>query len=145
MNCSPAVSVSLPDDTIIATCVKQLPTTVLTNGGVQRAGVGARWNPYLEGSLCRSALTSATLELHDAHAARGRGVKAVAGNPVGAHLLPCGWPRRPPPRTWRADGVSRLPRRLGIAPGDQLVRPIVRWRAPQVARWRSPANRWFPR
>lgn len=64
----------LPDiDTIIATCVKQLPTTVLTNGMVFKGGVGARWNPYLEGSPCRSAWTRPPRSCTMRTAARGRG------------------------------------------------------------------------
>lgn len=64
----------LPDiDTIIATCVKQLPTTVLTNGMVFKGRVGARWNPYLEGSPCRSAWTRPPRSCTMRTAARGRG------------------------------------------------------------------------
>lgn len=70
----------LPDiDTIIATCVKQLPTTVLTNGMVFK-GRGRRALESLpRGLALQISLDSATPELHDAHRGAGTWVKAVAG------------------------------------------------------------------
>lgn len=104
----------LPDiDTIIATCVKQLPTTVLTNGMVFK-GRGRRALESLpRGLALQISLDSATPELHDAHRGAGTWVKAVAGIRLALSLgfRVAGGRDGCQPRTWRADGVSRLPRR----------------------------------
>ncbi len=137
----------LPDiDTIIATCVKQLPTTVLTNGMVFK-GRGRRALESLpRGLALQISLDSATPELHDAHRGAGTWVKAVAGIrlalSLGFRVRVAATVASPAPGELTAfhdflDG-------LGIAPGDQLVRPIALEGAASQG-WRSPANRWFPR
>lgn len=118
----------LPDiDTIIATCVKQLPTTVLTNGMVFK-GRGRRALESLpRGLALQISLDSATPELHDAHRGAGTWVKAVAGIrlalSLGFRVRVAATVASPAPGELTAfhdflDG-------LGIAPGDQLVRPIA--------------------
>lgn len=118
----------LPDiDTIIATCVKQLPTTVLTNGMVFK-GRGRRALESLpRGLALQFSLDSATPELHDAHRGAGTWVKAVAGIrlalSLGFRVRVAATVASPAPGELTAfhdflDG-------LGIAPGDQLVRPIA--------------------
>jgi hypothetical protein len=119
----------LPDiDTIIRACVERLPTTVLTNGMVFK-GRARRALESLprDGLALQISLDSATPELHDAHRGGGSWVKAVAGIRLALSL---GFRVRVA-ATVAAPGPGELASfhdfldELGIAPDDQLVRPIA--------------------
>lgn len=117
----------LPDiDTIIATCVKQLPTTVLTNGMVFK-GRGRRALESLPRGLALQISLTRPPRSCTMHRGAGTWVKAVAGIrlalSLGFRVRVAATVASPAPGELTAfhdflDG-------LGIAPGDQLVRPIA--------------------
>jgi len=120
----------LPDiATIIRICADALPTTVLTNGMVF-VGRGRRALESLprNGFALQISLDSATPELHDSHRGAGSWTKAVSGIrlalELGFRVRVAATVADPPPGALRAfhDFLDEL----GIAPDDQLVRPIAR-------------------
>jgi pyruvate-formate lyase-activating enzyme len=124
----------LPDlDLIVAACTERLPTTLLTNGMLWR---GRRLQMLRD--MPRDRLTlqisldSATPQLHDRHRGAGSWQKALAGIRL---ALAEGFRVRvaatvaPADASDQADetaGFHRLLDELGIAPADQLVRPVAK-------------------
>ena len=119
----------LPDiGTIVRNCAALLPTTVLTNGMVFR-GRGLRELESIprENVALQISLDSATPELHDAHRGQGSWAKAVTGIRLalglGFRVRVAATVAAPAPGALSAfhDFLGDL----GIAPHDQVVRPIA--------------------
>jgi uncharacterized Fe-S cluster-containing radical SAM superfamily protein len=119
----------LPDiATIVRSCAERLPTTVLTNGMVFR-GRGLRELESIprDNVALQISLDSATPELHDAHRGQGSWVKAVDGVRLALGL---GFRVRvaatvAAPAPGQLSDFHRFLDDLGIAPDDQVVRPIA--------------------
>lgn len=119
----------LPDiGTIVGSCAALLPTTVLTNGMVFRGG-GLRELESIprESVALQISLDSATPELHDAHRGQGSWAKAVAGIRLalakGFRVRVAATVAAPAPGQLSA--FHQFLDGLGIAPDDQVVRPIA--------------------
>ncbi|MDH6281092.1 Rv1681 family radical SAM protein [Prescottella agglutinans] len=120
----------LPDiGTIVTSCAELVPTTVLTNGMVFK-GRGLRTLESLprSGVALQISLDSATPELHDSHRGAGSWTRAVAGIrtalALGFRVRVAATVAAPPPGALAAfhDFLDDL----GIAPEDQVVRPIAK-------------------
>jgi uncharacterized Fe-S cluster-containing radical SAM superfamily protein len=120
----------LPDiGIIVGSCAAVLPTTVLTNGMVFR-GRGLREIESIsrDNVALQISLDSATPELHDAHRGHGSWAKAVEGIRLalglGFRVRVAATVESPAPGALRTfhDFLDDL----GIAPNDQIVRPIAR-------------------
>jgi uncharacterized Fe-S cluster-containing radical SAM superfamily protein len=120
----------LPDiGIIVGSCAAVLPTTVLTNGMVFR-GRGLREIESIsrDNVALQISLDSATPELHDAHRGHGSWAKAVEGIRLalglGLRVRVAATVESPAPGALRTfhDFLDDL----GIAPNDQIVRPIAR-------------------
>jgi len=113
---------------IVRSCAELLPTTVLTNGMVFR-GRGLRQLELIprDGVALQISLDAATPERHDVHRGQGSWAKAVAGIRLALGL---GFRVRVA-ATVAAPGPGELSAfhqfldDLGIAPDDQIVRPIA--------------------
>ena len=119
----------LPDiGTIVASCAALLPTTVLTNGMVFR-GRGLRELEAIPRAnvALQISLDSATPELHDSHRGQGSWAKAVEGIRVacslGFRVRVAATVAAPAPGELAA--FHHLLDDVGIAPGDQVVRPVA--------------------
>jgi uncharacterized Fe-S cluster-containing radical SAM superfamily protein len=119
----------LPDiGAIIRSCTDALPTTVLTNGMVFKGrGLRALESLPRKGVALQISLDSATPELHDTHRGSGSWAKAVSGirvaQDLGFRVRVAATVADPPPGALRA--FHDFLNELGIAPADQLVRPIA--------------------
>jgi Radical SAM superfamily len=119
----------LPDiGTIVRSCAALLPTTVLTNGMVFR-GRGLRELDSIprDDVALQISLDSATPELHDAHRGHGSWAKAVDGIRLALGL---GFRVRvaatvAAPAPGQLGDFHQFLDDLGIAPDDQIVRPIA--------------------
>jgi len=120
----------LPDiGIIVGSCAAVLPTTVLTNGMVFR-GRGLREIESIsrDNVALQISLDSATPELHDAHRGHGSWAKAVEGIRLalglGFRVRVAATVESPAPGALSTfhDFLDDL----GIAPDDQIVRPIAR-------------------
>lgn len=114
--------------TIVRSCAAQRPTTVLTNAMVFK-GRGRRELESIprDGVALQISLDSATPELHDAHRGRGSWARAVDGIRLALEL---GFRVRvaatiAAPAPGMLSAFHRFLDDLGIAPYDQLVRPIA--------------------
>ncbi|MGB2919025.1 MAG: radical SAM protein [Mycobacterium sp.] len=119
----------LPDiATIVASCAALLPTTVLTNAMVFR-GRGLRELEAIprDNVALQISLDSATPELHDSHRGQGSWAKAVAGIRLalglGFRVRVAATVAAPAPGELAA--FHRILDELGIAPDDQVVRPVA--------------------
>ena len=119
----------LPDiGIIVGSCAAVLPTTVLTNGMVFR-GRGLREIESIsrDNVALQISLDSATPELHDAHRGHGSWAKAVTGIRLalglGFRVRVAATVEAPGPGELSA--FHALLDELGIAPDDQIVRPIA--------------------
>lgn len=119
----------LPDiGTIVRSCAAVLPTTVLTNGMVFR-GRGLRELESIprDNVALQISLDSATPVLHDAHRGQGSWAKALAGIrlalALGFRVRVAATVAAPAPGELRA--FHAFLDDLGIAPDDQIVRPIA--------------------
>lgn len=119
----------LPDiGTIVGSCATLLPTTVLTNAMVFK-GRGLRELESIprDNVALQISLDSAKPQLHDAHRGQGSWAKAVAGIrlalEMGFRVRVAATVAAPGPGELRAfhDFLDEL----GIAPDDQVVRPIA--------------------
>jgi len=115
--------------TIVASCAELLPTTVLTNGMVFKGrGLRALESLPRTGVALQISLDSATPELHDSHRGAGSWTRAVAGIrtalALGFRVRVAATVAAPPPGALAAfhDFLDDL----GIAPEDQVVRPIAK-------------------
>jgi uncharacterized Fe-S cluster-containing radical SAM superfamily protein len=119
----------LPDiATIIRSCTDALPTTVLTNGMVFKGrGLKALESLPRTRLALQISLDSATPELHDTHRGAGSWAKAVSGIRLALELdfrvRVAATVADPPPGGLRA--FHEFLDELGVAPDDQLVRPIA--------------------
>lgn len=119
----------LPDiGTIVRNCAAVLPTTVLTNGMVFRGrGLRALESIPRGNVALQISLDSATPEPHDAHRGRGSWSKAVAGIrlalDMGFRVRVAATVAAPPPGALKK--FHEFLDDLGIAPEDQVVRPIA--------------------
>jgi uncharacterized Fe-S cluster-containing radical SAM superfamily protein len=119
----------LPDiATIIRSCTDALPTTVLTNGMVFKGrGLKALESLPRTRLALQISLDSATPELHDTHRGAGSWAKAVSGIRLALELdfrvRVAATVADPPPGGLRA--FHEFLYELGVAPDDQLVRPIA--------------------
>jgi Radical SAM superfamily len=119
----------LPDiGTIVGSCAALLPTTVLTNAMVFR-GRGLRELKSIprDNVALQISLDSATPGLHDAHRGQGSWAKAVAGIRLALGL---GFRVRvaatvAAPAPGQLSDFHDFLDELGIAPDDQIVRPIA--------------------
>ncbi len=119
----------LPDiGAIVRSCAALLPTTVLTNGMVFR-GRGLRELESIprDNVALQISLDSATPQVHDAHRGRGTWAKAVAGI---RSALGLGFRVRvaatvDAPAPGHLSAFHDFLDDLGIARGDQVVRPIA--------------------
>lgn len=119
----------LPDiDTIISSCLRRLPTTVLTNAMVfkGRARKALEELPR-DGLALQISLDSATPELHDRHRGAGSWSKAVEGIrlalSLGFRVRVAATVASPAPGELAA--FHTFLDDLGIPRSDQLVRPIA--------------------
>ena len=119
----------LPDiGTIVRSCAALLPTTVLTNAMVFR-GRGLRELESIprDNVALQISLDSATPELHDAHRGHGSWAKALAGIRLalglGFRVRVAATVAAPAPGELSA--FHQFLDELGIAPNDQVVRPIA--------------------
>ena len=119
----------LPDiGAIVRSCAVLLPTTVLTNGMVFR-GRGLRELESIprDNVALQISLDSATPQLHDVHRGEGSWAKAVAGIRL---ALGMGFRVRvaatvDAPAPGQLSAFHEFLNKLGIAPDDQIVRPIA--------------------
>ncbi|MEO3759682.1 radical SAM protein [Mycobacterium sp. B14F4] len=119
----------LPDiGTIVNSCARLLPTTVLTNGMVFK-GRGLRELESIprDNVALQISLDSATPTLHDAHRGHGSWDKAVDGIRL---ALGMGFRVRvaatvAAPGPGELSDLHRLLDNLGIPPEDRVVRPIA--------------------
>lgn len=119
----------LPDiGTIVRSCAALLPTTVLTNAMVFK-GNGLRELESIprDNVALQISLDSATPEQHDVHRGQGSWAKAVAGIRLtlglGFRVRVAATVAAPGPGELSA--LHGLLDELGIAPDDQIVRPIA--------------------
>jgi hypothetical protein len=119
----------LPDiGTIVGSCAALLPTTVLTNGMVFRGRGLRELESIPRGDVAlQISLDSAMPQLHDAHRGQGSWAKAVAGIQLALRL---GFRVRvaatvAAPAPGELSAFHRFLDDLGIASGDQVVRPIA--------------------
>jgi uncharacterized Fe-S cluster-containing radical SAM superfamily protein len=114
--------------TIVRTCTDALPTTVLTNAMVFKGrGLRALQSLPRDGFALQISLDSATPERHDAHRGPGAWAKAMSGIrlalELGFRVRVAATVANPPPGALR--DFHEFLDELGIAPDDQLVRPIA--------------------
>lgn len=119
----------LPDiGAIVLSCAALMPTTVLTNGMVFK-GRGLRELECIprDNVVLQVSLDSATPELHDTHRGEGSWAKAIAGIRLALGL---GFRVRvaasvATPASGELSAFHQFLGELGIAPDDQIVRPIA--------------------